>query len=70
MDFPGFFAVFVPVAAVFAIGAAAMSIGVVLKRPCLRGSCGGPDAVGPDGLPLGCTACPNRKRPIDRFAEH
>jgi len=40
----------------------AMAIGVILKRPCLRGSCGGPDMVGPDGESLSCATCPNRPR--------
>ncbi|MEL7058897.1 MAG: hypothetical protein AAGN46_02605 [Acidobacteriota bacterium] len=41
---------------------AAMAIGVMFKRPCLRGSCGGPDVVGRDGESLTCATCPNRKR--------
>jgi hypothetical protein len=42
-------------AALAAIGVAvaAMSIGVILRRPCLRGSCGGANA---------CEGCPNRPR--------
>ena len=40
---------------------AIMAVGVVFSGRCLRGSCGGPDAVGPDGEPLNCAACPNRK---------
>jgi len=38
----------------------AMSVGVALSGRCLRGSCGGPGAVGPDGEPLACASCPNR----------
>ena len=41
---------------------AAMAIGVVFRRPCLRGSCGGPAVTGPDGQKLSCETCPNRKR--------
>ncbi|MDA1093194.1 MAG: hypothetical protein O3A25_07990 [Acidobacteria bacterium] len=40
---------------------AIMAVGVVFNGRCLRGSCGGPDAVGPDGEPLNCATCPNRK---------
>lgn len=38
----------------------AMSVGVMLSGRCLRGSCGGPDLVGPDGRSLTCATCPNR----------
>ena len=48
--------------ALAAIGAAvaAMAVGVMFRRPCLRGSCGGPAVVGPDGEKLSCATCPNR----------
>lgn len=49
-------------AALFALAVAAMAIGVMFRRPCLRGSCGGPEALGPNGEKLSCGACPNRKR--------
>jgi len=39
----------------------AMAVGVIFKRPCLRGSCGGPEAFGPQGEKLSCATCPNRK---------
>ena len=39
-----------------------MSIGVLLSNRCLRGSCGGPGVIGPDGESLACTTCPNRTR--------
>ena len=44
------------------IGAAvlAMAVGVLFRRPCLRGSCGGEAIRGPDGQPLGCGQCPRR----------
>jgi hypothetical protein len=35
------------------VAIAAMAIGVMFKRPCLRGSCGGQ---------LACEGCPNRER--------
>ena len=38
-----------------------MAVGVMFGGRCLRGSCGGPDAVGPDGEPLNCATCPNRE---------
>jgi hypothetical protein len=39
----------------------AMAVGVILKRPCLRGSCGGPAILASDGEPLDCESCPNRR---------
>ncbi len=38
-----------------------MAVGVIFKRPCLRGSCGGPAIFDRDGDPLSCGACPKRK---------
>ncbi len=40
----------------------AMAIGVIMKRPCLRGSCGGPDVLDPSGDPVSCETCPNRRK--------
>ncbi len=48
--------------AVFAIAMLIMAIGVIFRRPCLRGSCGGPEALGPGGEPLTCATCPNREQ--------
>ncbi len=39
----------------------AMAVGVIFRRPCLRGSCGGAEVLGPDGDPLTCATCPRRK---------
>jgi hypothetical protein len=39
----------------------AMSVGVLLSGRCLRGSCGGPDVLGPDRESLTCATCPMRK---------
>jgi hypothetical protein len=50
--------------ALFTLAVAAMAIGVLFKRPCLRGSCGGPEVVGPGGAKLSCGACPNRKSSV------
>jgi hypothetical protein len=46
---------------VMAIAMVLMGVGVILNGVCLRGSCGGPDAVGPDGEPMNCATCPNRR---------
>lgn len=58
-----FLAAFLPVAAVvlglFAVAIAAMVLGQRMTGRCLRGSCGGPKAVGPDGQPIRCVGCPN-----------
>ena len=39
-----------------------MAVGVIFKRPCLRGSCGGPEIFDADGESLSCGACPRRKQ--------
>jgi hypothetical protein len=48
--------------ALLAIGAAvaAMAVGVLFRRPCLRGSCGGRELRGPDGQAISCSNCPNK----------
>ncbi len=38
-----------------------MAVGVLLSNRCLRGSCGGEAALGPDGDSLSCETCPMRK---------
>jgi hypothetical protein len=50
--------------AVLLVGAsvAAMAIGVIFKRPCLRGSCGGKPVVSASGEKLSCATCPNRRK--------
>ena len=53
--------VFLVVLAGFAIAVAAMAVGVMFKRPCLRGSCGGPALRAADGTKLSCRTCPNRR---------
>ncbi|PIP96657.1 MAG: hypothetical protein COW75_10465 [Rhodobacterales bacterium CG18_big_fil_WC_8_21_14_2_50_71_9] len=55
-------AVFGVVATAFAAAIAMMAVGVMLRRPCLRGSCGGPAIHGPDGVKISCATCPNRRR--------
>jgi hypothetical protein len=54
--------VFVLALVVIGGAVAAMAVGVMFKRPCLRGSCGGPAVTGPDGEKLSCDDCPNRHR--------
>jgi hypothetical protein len=49
--------------AVIAIAMLAMGVGVVFSNRCLRGSCGGPEVLGPDGTPLSCETCPLRNSP-------
>ena len=39
---------------------ALMAIGLFFRRPCLRGSCGGPEVLDENGESLSCAACPNR----------
>jgi hypothetical protein len=54
--------VFLLALAAIGITVAAMAVGVIFKRPCLRGSCGGTAVLAPDGTRLSCATCPNRKR--------
>ncbi|MBL8323820.1 MAG: hypothetical protein JNJ89_02565 [Rubrivivax sp.] len=51
------------IASLVLVGAAvaAMAVGVMFKRPCLRGSCGGAAVRGAQGEHLSCSNCPNRK---------
>ncbi len=46
---------------VFATAMLIMAVGLFFKRPCLRGSCGGPGIFDSDGDPLTCGPCPRRK---------
>jgi len=39
----------------------AMAVGTIFSGRCLRGSCGGPEVLGPDGEPLSCDTCPLRE---------
>mgnify|MGYP001316764460 CR=1 FL=1 len=47
---------------IFFVGGAMliMAVGVIFRYPCLRGSCGGSDLIGPEGESLKCAACPRR----------
>jgi hypothetical protein len=50
-------------AAVVLIGLAVlgMSVGVIARGRCLRGSCGGPEVRLASGEKVSCSTCPNRK---------
>ena len=56
-----FWLVFAIAVALLGLGIAGMAIGVIFRRPCLRGSCGGPAVLAPDGSKLSCDSCPNRR---------
>jgi len=60
MDLTALWVVFFAAAVLFGIAVLAMAIGVIFRRPCLRGSCGGEAIRGPDGTPLSCESCPRR----------
>lgn len=62
MDLYAIFAVAVATFVLVGASVVAMAIGVMMKRPCLRGSCGGSAVVGADGQKLSCDNCPNRRR--------
>ena len=55
--------VFLLAAVLIGAGVLAMAVGVIFRRPCLRGSCGGPAAASAKGERLSCATCPNRRRP-------
>ena len=54
--------IFILVFALMALAVLTMAVGVIFKRPCLRGPCGGPEVMGGDGDPISCAACPNRNK--------
>ena len=62
MDLATLLPVLLAVLALVGLAVLAMAIGVIFRRPCLRGSCGGAAVIGPDGQKLSCADCPNRKR--------
>jgi hypothetical protein len=61
MDFEALLPVLAAAVALIGAAVAAMAIGVMLRRPCLRGSCGGVAPRGAKGEELSCARCPNRK---------
>jgi hypothetical protein len=54
--------VFALTLALVGLGVLAMAIGVIFRRPCLRGSCGGREVKTASGESVSCATCPNRKR--------
>lgn len=46
----------------FCAAFAALAIGAMFKRPCLRGTCGSAPVLTARGENLSCATCPNRKR--------
>jgi hypothetical protein len=34
----------------------------MFSNKCLRGSCGGPEILGPDGKALNCDTCPHKAK--------
>lgn len=46
---------------IFLFFALSLGIGVLIKGKAIKGSCGGATTLGPDGEPLNCSTCPNRK---------
>jgi hypothetical protein len=60
MDLASLWVVFLTAAVLIGIVVLAMAIGVIFRRPCLRGSCGGAPVRGPDGQSLSCDNCPRR----------
>jgi hypothetical protein len=46
--------------AVMALAMTGMAVGVMFSNKCLRGSCGGPEILGPDGKALNCDTCPHK----------
>jgi hypothetical protein len=62
MDLSALLPVFLVVLALLGLGVLGMAVGVIFKRPCLRGSCGGPALHTVGGEKISCATCPNRKR--------
>ncbi len=47
------------------VAVAIMSVGLLSKNRCLRGSCGGPDVLDAQGESLRCGACPRNDEAAD-----
>lgn len=47
------------------VAVAIMSVGLLSKNRCLRGSCGGPDVLDAQGESLRCGACPRNDEVAD-----
>ncbi|MEM7482751.1 MAG: Na(+)-translocating NADH-quinone reductase subunit E [Acidobacteriota bacterium] len=48
--------------AAFGLIMLAMAVGSIFQGRCLRGSCGGPEILTGDGVPLTCDTCPLKKK--------
>lgn len=46
---------------IFGLAMAIMGVGLIFSGRCLRGTCGGEGAIGPDGKPMACEDCPNKE---------
>lgn len=55
-------------AAAFALIMVAMAVGVIFRNRPLRGSCGGPSILDPDGVPITCADC-NCRAPEPKAGE-
>ena len=62
MSLSNLWPMFLLVLSFLGLAVAAMAVGVIFKRPCLRGSCGGPALHTPSGEKLSCATCPNRHK--------
>jgi len=60
--------VFILALVLIGVGVLAMAIGVIFRRPCLRGSCGGPAPATANDERHSCANCPNRARHTVRAA--
>ena len=47
------------------VAVAIMSVGLLSKNRCLRGSCGGPEVLDAQGDSLRCGACPRKDESAD-----
>jgi len=54
--------VFIASVAFIGLAMLVMAVGVIFSNKCLRGSCGGPNAIGPDGQPMSCPTCTNKDK--------
>ncbi|MEM7050552.1 MAG: Na(+)-translocating NADH-quinone reductase subunit E [Acidobacteriota bacterium] len=47
---------------VFGLAMLVMAVGAIFQGRCLRGSCGGPEVLTGDGVPISCETCPLKKK--------
>jgi hypothetical protein len=70
VDLTSLVPVFLAVLVLLGLGVAAMAVGVIFRRPSLRGSCGGPAIQTPQGEKISCATCPNRDKPLHEHGAH